>query len=207
MNHNQGLSIGLFGGTFDPVHTGHLIIAELIRQEKNLDSIIFIPSARPPHKGAEIMFSPEERMEMLSLATKSNPRFHISDIELARRGLSYTIDTIYQMKDALPAGTELYFILGQDNLYEIETWKNPQEIINICKILIAPRQCGREKKIPEWLRGSVEMVAVPLIEISSTEIRRRLKIGLSIQYLVPDPVFEYLQKNRHGRKEKDIISH
>ncbi len=176
--------VGLFGGTFDPVHTGHLIIAETVFEQANLEAVIFIPSARPPHKHHELMFDAQQRFKMLSEAIKGNPNFLVSDIEMNRTGPSYTIDTIHEIKAQLSAETEIMFIVGRDNLYEMEMWKDPRAIVGECTILAVDRLCGEKRDIPDWLQKKVETVKVPLIEISSSEIRQRIRDGKSIRYLV-----------------------
>ena len=193
---NTGKKIGLFGGTFDPVHMGHLIIADSVYEFKGLDTIIFIPSAYPPHKSSDIMFNAHKRFKMLSLAVKDDPRFVVSDIELKREGLSYTIDTLREMKATLPDDTDLSFIVGMDNLFEISTWKAPRDILNECSILVAERRCDMHREIPGWLKDRVEMVSAPAIEISSTDIRQRIREGKSIRYLVPDVVLKEIQNSR-----------
>ena len=185
--------IGLFGGTFDPVHTGHLIIAQSVRENLDIDTIIFIPSARPPHKNSDIMFTPEERYGMLSAAIEGNPHFRISDIETKRKGPSYTIDTIREITSAAAPDTEICFIVGRDNLIEISSWKEPHSIIRECRICATDRPGHENDIIPEWLKSAVKTVSTPLIEISSSEIRARLREGKSIRYLVPDSVFEFIE--------------
>ena len=185
--------IGLFGGTFDPVHTGHLIIAQSVRESLGIDSIIFIPSARPPHKNTDIMFTPEERYSMLSAALEGNPHFLISDIEKKRKGPSYTIDTIREIKSTVAPGTDISFIVGRDNLVEISGWKDPHSIIGECGILAAGRPGHENDTIPGWLKDAVNIVPTPLIDISSSDIRARLREGKSIRYLVPDAVFEFIE--------------
>jgi len=180
--------IGIFGGTFDPVHNGHLIIADALHERAGLDKVLFVPSARPPHKGSEIRFSAEERLHMLMLAIDGDPRFSVSDIELRREGPSYTIDTIREIKRSLGAGTEVLFIVGMDNLYEIGMWKNPKGIVDECRILAARRVCDIDGKVPEWLMRRVIVVDAPLVEISSSDIKKRLREGRSIRYLVPEVV-------------------
>ena len=186
--------IGLFGGTFDPVHTGHLIIAETVCEQANLDVVMFIPSANPPHKNRELMFDADQRFRMLSEAIKDNPNFIVSDIEMQREGPSFTIDTIRKIKDDLPPETELSFVVGRDNLYEMETWKETEAILEECTILVADRICGKKGDIPDWLKKKVVFVKVPLIEISSSEIRKRIREGKSIRYLVPDVVADMIKK-------------
>ena len=185
--------IGLFGGTFDPVHTGHLIIAQSVRESLGIDTIIFIPSARPPHKNSDIMFTPEERYSMLSAALEGNPHFLISDIEMSRKGPSYTIDTIREIKSTAAPNTKLFFIVGRDNLAEISSWEEPHAIIGECGILAADRPGHENDTIPVWLKSAVKIVPTPLIEIASSDIRARLREGKSIRYLVPDAVLEFIE--------------
>lgn len=184
--------IGLFGGTFDPVHMGHLIIADAVRQKKRLDIIMFILSARPPHKGADIMFTADERDAMLRLAVSDDPHFAVSDIELRRTGTSYTIDTIREMKRQFPGDREFFFILGRDNLYELNTWRQPGDIVRECGILVAERSCPDNRDVPVEFRDHVEIIDVPLIDISSTGIKERIRAGRSIRYLVPEAVERYI---------------
>ena len=191
--------IGLFGGTFDPIHTGHLIIAQSVLETAQLNTIIFIPSARPPHKNSDIMFSPEQRYAMLSAAIKDNPFFQVSDIEMKRTGPSYTIDTIQQIKSTIDDDTTLYFIIGRDNLFEISSWKDPQALIQECRIIAADRPCAENDTIPDWFNGFIDIVKVPLIEISSSDIRARIRQGKSIRYLVPDTVFEMINGKQKTR--------
>ncbi|MFC1574116.1 nicotinate-nucleotide adenylyltransferase [Candidatus Latescibacterota bacterium] len=185
--------IGLFGGTFDPVHTGHLIIAQSVRESLGIASIIFIPSARPPHKNTDIMFTPEERYSMLSAALEGNPHFLISDIEMKRQGPSYTIDTIKEIKSTVAPNTEIYFIVGRDNLIEISSWKEPHSIIEETRILAADRPGHEDDTIPGWLMNAVKLVHTPLIDISSSDIRARIREGKSIRYLVPDAVYKLIE--------------
>jgi len=197
---NIGKNVALFGGTFDPVHIGHVIIAASMTEAKNLDDVIFIPSARPPHKrDGGLLFTPEERYRLLSLAIEDTPGFHVSDIEMKREGLSYTIDTIREMKEILPPETRLSFIVGMDNLYEITLWKDPEDIVRECSILVAKRLCDKEREIPRWLLESVEIVDVPLIEVSSSDIRRRIREGKPFRFLVPDAVHEEIRRIMAGR--------
>ena len=185
--------IGLFGGTFDPVHNGHLIIAESIREQAGLDIVIFIPSANPPHKHHELMFNAEQRFRMLSDAVRNNPGFSISDIEMQREGPSFTIDTIREIKAGLSPETQLSFIVGKDNLYELQTWKETKAILEECTVLAADRICEKKLDIPDWLSSKVIFVKVPLIEISSSEIRKRIGEGKSIRYFVPDSVADMIE--------------
>jgi len=185
--------IGLFGGTFDPVHNGHLIIAESVREQQELDEVIFIPSASPPHKHHILMFGAEERFRLLAESVRDNPYFSVSDIEMRRKGPSFTIDTIREIRAGLGAGTELFFILGRDNLYELETWKETTSILDECTILVANRIWASERPIPGWLESRVVTVTVPLIAISSSDVRTRIREGKSVRYLVPEPVLDAIK--------------
>lgn len=185
--------IGLFGGTFDPVHNGHLIIARSVCETLGLNSVIFIPSARPPHKNTDIMFSAEQRLRMLCLAVQKTPCFAVSDVEMTRKGLSYTIDTILEIKKTMQADTDLIFIVGKDNLSDIESWKDPQAILEQCNIVVADRPDTAKKDNPEWLMKKVEIIKVPLIDISSSGIRRRIREKKSIRYLVPDSIADIIE--------------
>jgi len=191
---NLGNRVGLFGGTFDPLHTGHMIIADVVAENEKLDTVMFIPSARPPHKGAkDMMFSADERYRMLSRAIEGNPKFALSDIEMRREGPSYTIDTIRDMRAALPPETDISFIVGMDNLFDIKLWKDPREIVSECRIIAARRICDTTGDIPDWLTGNVKIVDVPLIELSSSDIRRRIREKRSYRYMVPDAVAEEIR--------------
>lgn len=187
--------IGLFGGTFDPVHTGHLVIAEIVREQAGLDVVLFIPAANPPHKNHVRMFDTLQRFNMVKAATSDNPLFLVSDIELRRQGPSFTVDTVTRIKSEIPAGTELHFIVGKDNLYEMGLWKNPREIAReLDSILVADRIAHDNRPVPEWLNDKVNMISVPLIEISSSDIRQRIKTGKSIKYMVPKVIEEEIAR-------------
>lgn len=185
-------NIGLFGGTFDPIHMGHLIIAQAVQETLSLDTIVFIPSARPPHKDADIMFSPEIRYTMIEHAVMGNETFTVSDSEMKRSGPSFTIDTIRELKATAGNNSDFLFIVGKDNLYEIDKWKDPKGIVDECRIIAADRPGSEDRAVPEWLLGKLETVQVPLIDISSSDIRRRIRAGLSIRYLVPEPVRRFI---------------
>lgn len=196
MEKNSGVRVGLFGGTFDPVHFGHLIIAQAVLENAGLDRMIFIPSARPPHKGDVMMFDARTRFDLLSRAVRDNPAFSASDVEMRRTGLSYTIDTIREMKAALPSDAELFFLVGRDNLSELETWREPRAILTECTVLVADRVCNYSRPAPDWVIERVQSVRVPLIEISSTDIRARIRENKSIRYLVPEGVEEMIREMR-----------
>ena len=198
-------SIGLYGGSFDPIHHGHLIVARAVAERIGLARIIFLPSARPPHKPAEDLAEPAHRAEMVKRAIAGEPVFDFSDFDLARRGPSYTIDTISYYRTEFGPDLELCWIIGADSLAELSTWYRAAALVDGCRIITAVRP-GRTDL--EWtaLRASLSeeqiaklragVVPTPMIEISSTDIRRRVHAGKSIRYLVPDPVRAYIETHR-----------
>ncbi len=194
------MKIGLMGGTFNPIHMGHLIISEFLRITFPLDKVIFIPSGNPPHKNNDIAES-NHRMSMVNLATSQNPFFEVSSIELKRTGKSYTIDTIKEIKDIYP-NDQLYFIIGSDSLLDLTSWKDFESLISKTNFLI----CGRPENTEESILNKIDeltkeynsniiYIKGPLIEISSTLIRDRIKDQKSIKYLVTGEVEEYIYKN------------
>ena len=188
--------VGIFGGTFNPPHLGHLIVAEEVCQIFSLDIIVFVPSARPPHKVSSPVIDSRHRFTMTQLAIENNPYFEISDVELKRRGTSYTIDTIKEFKNIYGADVELYFIMGGDSICEIETWKKPEELFRLCGVIVTTRPGIDLEKIDDRFGDKIILADVPRIDISSTDIRHRVETGRSITYLVPDKVQEYIQRER-----------
>jgi nicotinate-nucleotide adenylyltransferase len=190
------------GGTFDPIHNGHLLLAENSRKAFNLDKIIFMPAGIPPHKKDKHLSSNTHRYNMTLLAINSNRHFFLSDMELKKEGISFTIDTIKYLK-SLYIDTEIYFILGSDSLFQIDTWKDYQELLTLCHFIVAPRPNFHNEKLENTVNtlnslynSSIHIVEGPVLDISSSEIRDRVRKGLSISYLVPKPVEEYIYK--HG---------
>jgi len=191
------MNICLFGGTFDPPHIGHLIIAESILSDLDIDKIIFIPSSIPPHKPLHSYSSASSRVEMLQISIKGTPAFQISDIELNRPGASYSVDTIKQIKSQMSLSKEeLYFVIGSDSLVEFQRWKNPHEILSLAQVIIAPRSLFTKDMVkPEFLE-QVQFLDTPQIDISSSMIRERVREKKSIRYYVIPEVLEYIQEKR-----------
>jgi len=181
--------VGIFGGTFDPIHHGHLITAQSVREIQDLDKIIFIPSFISPHKAAVNSASPEHRMNMLKLAVEGVDFFEVSDYEIKKEGISYTIDTLKEFKKNYD---ELEFIIGYDNIFKFHTWKNPDEIMKIAKILVLKRRSSLPPPHKDKYVKSASFVETRGIEISATDIRERVKKGMPIHFLVPEKVKEYI---------------
>lgn len=194
--------IGLMGGTFDPVHHGHLVAAEEARYQFGLDRVIFIPAGRPPHKVSREISDARHRLAMTKLAIESNPFFGISAVEIERPGLSYTINTVRDMRGLYPLA-EFFFITGADAVLEILSWKHIDELLNQCVFIAAKRpgyRLGRLRdKLPsisEEQFRRIAVIEVPALAISSTDIRERVKKGRPIKYLLPESVERYITE--HG---------
>jgi nicotinate-nucleotide adenylyltransferase len=195
--------IGISGGTFDPIHYGHLILAEEVREIMKLEKVIFIPSGNPPHKTRTMVTPAVHRFKMVKLATASNPNFEVSSIELEREGYSYTIDTLTQLKQIYGPDTSLYFMTGADVIPELVTWRNFANIFPLCEFVAVLRPgFNRESLLKEieyykkTYKAIIHIVDAPLIGISSTIIRERVREGKSIKYHVPESVEEYIKKNQ-----------
>jgi nicotinate-nucleotide adenylyltransferase len=186
--------LGIFGGTFNPPQMANLMAAEGVRDQLKLDKVLFVPAAIPPHKQKENIVPVKHRLEMVRLAIRGNRYFEISDVELHRKGPSYTIDTVREMRRSYP-DDELLFIMGIDLLTEFDTWKEPDMILEECRLVAMNRPGFDLAVIDKDLLMRVELVNVPSVDISSTNIRRRVKSGRSIRYLVTQDVEEYIHGN------------
>jgi nicotinate-nucleotide adenylyltransferase len=187
------MKIGLFGGTFDPVHVGHLIIAETISSDFLLDRVFFIPAAVPPHKNGNWISPSDRRLEMLKLVIEDHTRFELSDVEIKRGGISYTIDTVRWFQESASwRGAVFYLIIGSDSLYDIKNWKHPEKILSSIQVLVIERPGFERGKIEEKYSKHVQWVSVPQMQISSTEIRKRVREKKSIRYWVPRKVETYI---------------
>ncbi|NSW76103.1 MAG: nicotinate-nucleotide adenylyltransferase [Candidatus Atribacteria bacterium] len=182
------------GGTFDPIHYGHLVTAEEVRDYFDLEEVVFVPSARPPHKIGQEISDPEHRYLMVVLATVTNPYFRVSRVEIERPGPSYSIDTVRYFKSVWGEDTEIFFITGADAFAQISHWNNPTELLSICTFVAASRP-GYRLCLESSLQGKVKVIEVSALAISSSEIRRRVKRGESIKYLLPEAVENYIYKN------------
>ena len=192
--------IGVMGGTFDPIHIGHLVIAEAVRTEFGLEKVLFVPANHPPHKQAQNVTSALHRYVMTVLATASNPFFFVSPIEIHRPGPSYTVDTLRQLRKEIGEPVELYFITGVDTIRELPTWERIEELFELCHFVGASRP-GCEDAMEATQRyfgtvgqGRIHRLTTPELAISSTDIRLRAQQGRSIQYIVPEMVEQYILK-------------
>ena len=186
------------GGTLNPIHQGHLVAAEMIRDEFSLDTVLFVPSGKPPHKDNLVDIAPShDRWMMTALAVARNDHFWVSDVEIRRGGESYTCDTLAEFKQVYGASTEMYFITGADAIAEISTWHHTQELPGLAHFVAASRPGYKLdwKRVDPRFRQCTSLIEIPALSISSTEIRRRVREGKTIKYLVPDIVGKYIYKN------------
>ncbi len=196
------MNIGVLGGTFDPIHMGHLIIAEEVRARLDLAEVLFVLAGQPLLKLNNAISPAEHRVEMVRLAIANEPSFKLSTMEIERPGPSYTVDTMAELGNQIGAGDKLYFILGWDNLIQLPQWHEPSRLVKLCRLVPVPR-VGQpspdldslEAAVP-GLSQSIIMLDTPQIGISSSEIRDRVARGLSIHHLVPEPVERYIKQHR-----------
>jgi nicotinate-nucleotide adenylyltransferase len=201
MGMDNNIKIGVFGGTFDPIHNGHLAIAEEVKAQLNLTEIRFVPAGQPWLKAGRTISSREQRVQMVELAIAGKSYFKLSKLEVAKPGPSYTIDTMADIKRQ-SKGAELFFIMGWDSLNSLPLWKESLRLIKICRLVAIPRPgspqpdlAALEKGIPGLLKNLV-MLDKPEIDISATEIRARVAKGLPIDWMVPETVAQYIKQNR-----------
>jgi nicotinate-nucleotide adenylyltransferase len=186
--------IGIFGGTFDPVHHGHLMMAQEAVARLKLDRMLFVAANRPSHKRAPDLADVEHRIAMLRLAVKGNRSFEVSRLEADLGGYSYTVNTLEALRRTTKG--DLFFLMGQDSLEEFGRWVKPDRILELARLIVVPRGDGDMPSLPQSLRRRVVYVKPPRIGICSSEVRRRLKRGLPVRYWIPDLVLSYLI--RHG---------
>ncbi len=203
------MNIGILGGTFDPPHNGHLHIASAARQALDLAQVVFIPAKQPPHKMQDPVSPLRQRLDMLERALWGHPEFVISLIETKRQGPSYSVDTLRELRAELGDSTRIYFIMGMDSLENLPTWHNPQEIVQLCHLVVLERPDyevnldALEQKVP-GVKASVIMIPAPEIGVSSTDIRERVRRGESIAGLVPVAVAEYIYESGLYREYTEI---
>ncbi|MBE3583272.1 MAG: nicotinate-nucleotide adenylyltransferase [Limnochordaceae bacterium] len=198
----QVRTLGVMGGTFDPIHYGHLVTAEAVRAEYGLDQVLFVPTGQPAHKPAGGYTEAKHRYMMTILATLTNPHFEVSRVDIERPGTTYTIDTLHDLSTLYGPDTQLYFITGADAILEILAWKNPEELLRLCTFVAATRPGYDLSRLEQQLgdlyrrhKDRIKVVEVPAMAISSTDIRQRVRLGRPIRYLVPETVAYYIYKN------------
>ncbi len=196
------MNIGILGGTFDPIHNGHIMVAEEARDRLDLTEVLFVPANQPWLKDNSSISAAGRRVQMVRLAVATESYFRLSTIEIDRAGLSYTVDTITQLQAELGVGAELFFILGWDNLAQLPQWREPARLIKTCHLVAVPRPGyalpdldSLEAALP-GLSRSLVVLDKPEVDISATEIRKRVARGLSIGHLVPEPVDEYIRQHK-----------
>ncbi len=183
---------GVLGGTFNPIHIGHLAMAQMALERFDLDKVIFVPSNRPPHKKIANLASARDRFQMVRLAIKNNPSFAVSDFEIKRKGKSYTIETVKHLCSVYPQKTKFFFIIGGDSFPDLPSWKSIDEILRRASFIVVnrPGYAGGKGRIRHC------SVTMPGIDISSSYIRRRVSRGKSVKYFVPENIFRYM--DHHG---------
>jgi nicotinate-nucleotide adenylyltransferase len=197
--------IGVIGGTFDPIHYGHLAAAEEARVKVELEKVIFVVAGLPPHKMDEEVTSVEHRLAMVGLGIASNPYFEISRVDVDRPGPSYTVDTISILQEKSGGEAEFFFVMGLDSLLELPTWHEPQRLIGLCRLIAVSRPGFKvdlarlEASVP-GISARVEIIDMPEMDISSTDLQRRVREGLPIKYQVPDKVERYIEEHRVYRR-------
>ncbi len=198
--------IGIMGGTFDPIHIGHLTLAEDIRDKCGLDMVLFIPAGDPPHKDSGSIAKASDRYNMTVLGCRDNALFEVSDIELGRKGKTYSVDTLERLRELYPKDTEFVFITGADSILEIDKWRHPERLFGLCSFAAAARPGYKNKKIAKQIDflkekygAEIDYVESTAIDISSTEIRKSISEGRSVKYVVPDDVIGYIaEKGLYG---------
>ena len=192
--------LGIMGGVFDPIHCGHLFAAEEARVEFKLDEVIFVPCRQPAHKRGNDISDPEDRYLMTVLATSNNQFFEVSKVELNRPGPSYSIDTVKKFLKKYHHGVKIFFITGADAFLEVDSWYKSEELIKLCQFVAATRPGYDLNKLDKKFKKIIKIIEIPALAISSTDIRRRVRGGKSIKYLLPQEVEEYIYKKGLYRK-------
>jgi len=194
------VNIGVLGGTFDPIHIGHLVVAEEARIKLGFREVLFVPAGQPWLKLDRNITPADHRVEMVRRAIADNPHFKLCTLEAERPGPSYTVDTLTTLRKQLGSEASLFFILGRDTLAGLHLWKEPKKLVKLCRLVVAPRLGAKDLKHLEasipGLLDKVIQLDMPVIGISSSGIRQRIAQGLSVRYLVPDKVAEYIAKQK-----------
>jgi nicotinate-nucleotide adenylyltransferase len=196
------MNIGVLGGTFDPIHMGHLLVAEEVRARLNLAQTLFMPAGQPWLRLNNAISPAEHRVEMVRLAIAGKPYFKLSTMEIERTGPTYSVDTMAELHAQLNTGDELFFILGWDNLNQLPRWREPSRLVKFCRLVAVPRvdypvpDLGSLEATIPGLSQRVILLDEPHVDISASEIRKRVRESLSIHQLVPEPVEKYIKEHR-----------
>ena len=194
------MNIGVLGGTFDPIHMGHLVVAEEARIKLGFTEVLFVPAGQPWRKLDRNITPADHRVEMVRRAIADNPHFKLCTLEVERSGPSYTVDTLTTLRKQLGSEASLFFILGRDTLAELPLWKEPKKVVQLCRLVVPPRLGSKDLKHLETaipgLLDKVIQLDMPVIGISSSGIRQRIAQGLPIRYLVPTEVQEYINEQK-----------
>ncbi len=202
--------IGIMGGTFDPIHIGHLILGEAAYEQYQLEKVLFMPAGNPPHKRERKgRAGDRERAEMVQLAIESNPHFELSLMEMQKNGFTYTYHTLEDLRSKNP-DTEYYFIIGADALRDFDQWREPQRILQACHLVVAIRDWMSEESFDgliarrrEEFQGDVRKLNTPNLDVSSHYIRQMLQEGRTVRYFLPDSVLEYIEKHQIYRQREE----
>jgi nicotinate-nucleotide adenylyltransferase len=194
--------IGIMGGTFNPIHYGHLFLAENAYEQIGLDQVLFMPSKNPPHKAKPVAVSDQQRTDMIRLAIRDNPHFILSTMELHRDGITYTADTLTLLKKEKP-DNHYYFIVGADSLFMMQDWYQPQTIFQLCTVVAASRDKIEKEQLEKQalylkkqFQADILLLDMPTIQISSANIREKTAMGKSVRYYLPEKVVNYITDNR-----------
>ncbi len=196
------MKIGVLGGTFDPIHIGHLVVADEVTARLGLAEVLFVPAGQPWLKAKIRISAAKHRVQMVRLAIAGKPYFKLSTMEIERSGPTYTVDTIKKLSEKLGTGDELFFILGWENLEDLPRWHQPELLISMCRLVAVPRvgcpvpDLGSLEEVIPGVSQRVILLDKPEIDISASVIRERVSQGLSIEHLVPEPVEKYIRQNK-----------
>ncbi|HBO97308.1 MAG TPA: nicotinic acid mononucleotide adenylyltransferase [Candidatus Omnitrophica bacterium] len=189
--------IGILGGTFNPIHIGHLMIAQAVLEKFNLDKVVFVPACLPPHKSGRGLIAAEHRLRMVRLAVRGNRHLEVSSFEIAKGGKSYSVDTVRYFRRRYP-GTKLFFIIGSDHIVKLHTWRDIREVVKMASFVAVYRPGF--KTIRSKIR--VKSMIIPGVHTSSSDIRRRLVAGKTVKHLIPENVLRYIRKHKLYRLNK-----
>lgn len=193
-------AVGILGGTFDPIHYGHLLIAEDCWYQLELDEVLFVPAGDPPHKRGRLISPAADRVAMVALAIADNPHFRLSRVEVDRPGVSYSVDTVARLRDELGPETGLFFIIGADMLRDLPSWHQPDRLADLCQIVAVnrpgypPFDLTRLDSAVPRAAERIRQLEVPELNIAASDLRRRVAEGRPITYMTPDTVVRYIQE-------------